>query len=305
MTIPSTRTNENGHIHISKKICTGCGLCVSGCPDRSLCMQNGKAAVAADPVFGCFACGHCMAVCPVEAIQVTGRTLSPTDIFPLPDRAASATYAQLLALMQQRRSVREFTNQPVSPEHIEQIVRVARSAPMGIPPSEVRLLILDSREKVRRFSQEACTLMEKATWMATPWFLALMRPLWGKEKDAMFRHFIGPLIKTYREHMREGLDVILYDAPLAMYFYGSPYSDADQMINATYAMLAGEALGLGSCMIGAVHPFLQFGPGAKQLRELYGIQHTSKTGLVVIFGHPKKRYLRGINRTLAAVHHVP
>ncbi|MFZ4465107.1 MAG: nitroreductase, partial [Bacteroidales bacterium] len=45
-----------------------------------------------------------------------------------------------------------------------------------------------------------------------------------------------------------------------LYFYGSPYADpADPLIAATYAMIAGESLCLGTCMIGAVHPFIQNG----------------------------------------------
>ena len=50
---------------------------------------------------------------------------------------------------------------------------------------------------------------------------------------------------------RQGVDWFFYDAPLALYFYASPYADpADPLIPATYAMLAGESLGLGTCMLG-------------------------------------------------------
>lgn len=304
MPVPSTRADENGHITINPEACCGCGICVSGCPDRSLLLEDGKAVVSSQSIFGCFACGYCMSVCPCCAIQVSGRGLSPADIFPLPSREAGADYTQLLSLMQRRRSVREFTDKAVSEEHIAAIIQAVETAPMGIPPSEVRLMILDNQEKVGRFSRDICAAMERGRWMTSPWFLSLMRPFWGKENDASFRRFIKPMLDTYIESRRQGRDLILYDAPLAMYFYGSPYSDADQMIAATYAMLAGEALGLGTCMIGAVHPFLQFGKAGALLRKKYGVQYKSKTGLVVIFGYPVASRRCGVRRALADVHRI-
>ena len=131
-----------------------------------------------------------------------------------------------------------------------------------------------------------------------------MRPFLGKEKHATFRYFIKPLIDAYREQRKKGVDAVLYDAPLALYFYGSSYPDSDQMIAATYAMLAGEALGLGTCMIGAVHPFLQIGEAGARVRKKYGIAYKSRDGLVVIFGYAKSSYRKGIHPTFADVHRV-
>ena len=302
MTIPSTRANENGRIIIDLEACCGCGLCVSGCSDGSLLLQNGKAAVSDRPIFGCFACGQCMAVCPNDAIAVSGRGLSPADVLPLPARESGADHTQLLALMLRRRSVRQFTDAPVSEEHIAKIVEAAQTAPMGIPPSEVRLLILAGREKVRRFSDDTYAIMKQNAWLTSSWALALLRPFLGKERHATFRHFIKPLVDAYREQREKGIDAVLYDAPLAIYFYGSPYSDSDQMIAATYAMLAGESLGLGTCMIGAVHPFLQIGEAGARVRKKYGITYKSRDGLVVIFGHAESSYRKSIHRTFAQVH---
>ncbi len=101
--------------------------------------------------------------------------------------------------------------------------------------------------------------------------------------------------------MEKGKNVVTYYAPLVMYFYGSPWCDpADPIIAATVAMYAGESLGLGTCMLGAVHPFLQ-NSGARRLREKYGIRYKSREGLLVIFGYPVFRYHKGIRRTFASV----
>jgi len=121
----------------------------------------------------------------------------------------------------------------------------------------------------------------------------------------MMHSFIKPAFDIYIDSMNKGDNWINYDAPLAMYFYGSPYSDpADPIIAATYAMLAGESLGLGTCMLGAIHPFIQNGKRARLFREKYGIKYPSREGLFVIFGYSDVIYKKGVKRTFADIHRV-
>ncbi len=102
--------------------------------------------------------------------------------------------------------------------------------------------------------------------------------------------------------MRKGINVVTYDAPLALYFYGSPYTDpADPIVAATYAMLAAESMGLGTCMLGAMHPFIQSGGKAKAFREKHGIKFKSREGVFVILGYPAVAYKKGIRRTFASI----
>ena len=96
--------------------------------------------------------------------------------------------------------------------------------------------------------------------------------------------------------------MINYDAPLSIYFYGSPYTDpVDPIIAATTAMYAAESLGLGACMLGAIHPFIQYGGKAKKFRKKYEIKYPSREGIFVIFGYPAVVYKNGLKRTFASV----
>lgn len=302
MAIPTTRTHVNGEIRIHREKCTGCGLCVSVCKDFSLKIEDRKVRAADNPCFGCIGCGHCMAICPSDAIEIHGRTLSPDDLFDLPDKEKAASYDALLALLQRRRSIREFEDKPVGNDLIQKILDAAQTAPMGLPPSDVNVLVLSSKEKVRAFAEDFCAYLEGMKWFVSDWFLSLMRPFWGKTNDDLFRGFVKPLFRVYTENMRAGINLVNYDAPLAMYFYGSPYSDpADPIVAATYSMIAGETLGLGTCMLGAVHPLIQKGKRAKQFREAHGIRYASQEGLFVIFGYPQVRYKKGVRRTFASI----
>jgi nitroreductase len=66
-------------------------------------------------------------------------------------------------------------------------------------------------------------------------------------------------------------------------------------------MIAAESLGLGTCMIGSIHPLIQNGGKAKLFREQHGIKYKSREGLFVIFGYPAVKYIKGIRRTFASI----
>ena len=302
MSIPTSRTEEAAIVTIDQEKCNGCGKCVAVCKDFEFELINGKASLVKKPLFGCIACGHCMAICPEEAILVTGRSLSPNDLFALSDQPPKPGYTALLQLLESRRSIREFKEQPVSRKVIDQIISAAQTAPMGIPPSDVNLLVLNNKEKVRQFSSDFCSLLDKNRWFVSGWFMALMTPFYDKKMMRFFKKFMRPVFDTYIGSMKKGIDVVTYDAPVAIYFYGSPYCDpADPIIAATYAMLAAESLGLGTCMLGAVHPFLQSGFGVKDFRNKYNIRFKSREGLILIMGYPRVKYTKGVRRTFANV----
>jgi ferredoxin len=304
MAIPTTRTKENATISIDTERCTGCGKCILVCKDFNFRLENDKAKISNTPVFGCIGCGHCMAICPADAIEITGREISKADLFELPSIKETANFEQLIALFRRRRSVREFQEQEISPEIIEKILGAASTAPMGLPPSDVNVLILDSKAKNRQFAADFCNYLNEMKWFVSGWFLTLMKPFWGKANDEMFNGFVKPLFDVYIKSMQAGINLVNYDAPLALYFYGSPYTDpADPIVAATAAMYAGESLGLGTCMLGGIHPLIQNGKKAKVFREKHGIQYPSREGLFVIFGYPAVHYKKGIRRTFASVTH--
>ena len=302
MAIPTSRTKQAGIITVDPEKCKGCGKCVAVCSDLSLAMHDGKAIPSGKGIFGCIGCGQCMAVCPDDAITISGRFISREDLLPLPGREQAAGFDSLLNLMLRRRSIRKFKRTNVDRALTDKVVEAARTAPMGLPPSDVNVRVFESAEKVRQFTEDFCVYLKKIRWISSPWFLAIMKPFWGKEADELFRNFMRPLMDKYISAMKEGENVVTYDAPAMLYFYGSPYSDpADPLIAATYAMLAAESLGLGTCMLGAIHPMIQSGGGARKFRETHGILCKSREGVFLIMGYPKAEFLKGIQRIFASV----
>ncbi|MGA2065225.1 MAG: nitroreductase family protein [Thermoguttaceae bacterium] len=292
---------EHGLPTIDAAACTGCGQCVRTCPDEVLVRENGKVTVGHGLLVGCIACGHCMAVCPSGAIRVSGRGMRPDDRIELPPADRRATADQLEALAASRRSMRRFQPRDVPREALERIVRVAATAPMGIPPHEVGIVVFPDRAKVQALAAEACETFERMGRFFRPIVLAMMRPFVGKHQYEAFRDFIRPLLLMLPRARRQGRDVFTYDAPAAMLFHIGPMGDpADCAIVATYAMLAAESLGLGSCMLGTSVALTR----DKRLKAKYGIPAENKVGVTLVLGYPAVEFRHGIRRRLASVEYA-
>lgn len=298
MAIKTSRTQETAEVRIDHSRCKACGLCAKVC-GMTLSMDGGKARIDQNKLFGCVGCAQCVAVCPEGCVTVTGRTLSEEDALQLPPAKERPSYESLHALLVARRSIRHYLDREVEAEKVAKLLEAAATAPMGLPPSDVSVLVFAGKEKVRQFAFDFVDFIAAKRWMFSPPVTFLLGPFIGRESADMMADFVRPYADLAIEGKKQGKDYVLYGAPLAMLFQASPYSDpADPHIAATYAMLAGEALGLGSCMIGAVAPMLKYAP---KIKAKYHIRPDMKSGLIVLFGYPAVRYVRGIRRSFANV----
>ncbi len=129
---------------INYETCTNCGLCAKVCGGRIIRQAGGRYEVHSYEDWGCFGCGNCMAVCPSRSITVEG--LSYDMFVPLEKRTVGFDpfYAALLS----RRSVRNYTKKPVARQTIESVIRAAATCPMGVPPTDVEVLVIDRRADI-------------------------------------------------------------------------------------------------------------------------------------------------------------
>ena len=279
--------------------CTVCGLCVEVCKGAPLYLAGDKVQVDQGRLYGCVGCGHCATVCPQGCITVSGRDLYPDDVVDLPPPELLASYDCLRALMATRRSVRDYCARDVEPELVKKIIDAASSAPMGIPPSEVGVLVLARREKVSEFKNDLLSVMRASRWLFSPLVLALLRPFMPRDSHAALKSFVTPAIDAYLEKDAEGVDWFFYDAPLALYFHASPVADpADPFIVATYAVLAAQSLGLASCMLGFPGQLLKY---SSKVKAKYHLPRRIQPGLAVVFGYPRFAHRRALVRRFAEV----
>lgn len=280
--------------------CSGCGVCASTCPLDVLTKTGGGISINNTNGFGCIACGQCMMACPSNSIDVCGRKLSITNLVALPAPELRATPDQLEALLLARRSIRKFTDEDVSRESLEQVISIAATAPMGIPPWEVGITVFHGRDKVSELARDTADAYAGfLRFFDNGAMKQLSRLFMKKAVWQQFQSFILPLGRILVDGRQNGRDYVLYNAPAALLFHVSPYADgADAFIACTYAMAAAEALGLGTCMIGCSAPMIG---RRKDLLKKYGVPEGHAPKIVLILGHHQRVHRKAIRRPFQSV----
>ena len=292
-----TLDGKDVKITVATGTCTVCGKCVQICPCEYLAVAAGQVAERKDPAMGCITCGQCAAICPTGAIQVEAEGLAYDDVFAFPP-GKMATHAELLRLMTNRRSIRQFLDKPVPEDVVDQILEAAQQAPAGLPPSTVRAFVVNGKEDVRALAFDFLDQVGKMSWMFSMAGIWVLRPFMSAKMHQEMREKIAPLYRGLLDGRQQGKDYLFYDASLVMIFTDSRDA-ADAVIACTYAMIAAESLGLGSCMIGTVTPMLPRVSAA--FKEMHGLTGTTQHGLAIVFGYPKVEFRRAVRRRFAGI----
>ena len=107
-------------VEINRNACTGCGQCISDCIANNLFLREGKAEVSGN----CILCGHCVAVCPLNAVSIPEYDMG--DVEELSQEQAGLDSDRLLKAIKYRRSVRRFKQKPVSSGDLDMLVQAGR-----------------------------------------------------------------------------------------------------------------------------------------------------------------------------------
>ncbi|ABQ26614.1 nitroreductase family protein [Geotalea uraniireducens] len=302
MGVISSLGDAPGNPVIDRNSCTACGACAAICPLEVLTQTATGIAIDNAAMFGCIACGQCMMVCPAHCISVTGRRLHPDDIVDLPMLESRADADQLAALLLARRSIRKFTGDDVPRLVIDQVLAVAATAPMGIPPWEVGVTVFHGRDKVAELARDTADsyrgflkLFDNAAMKQ------LSRLFMKKSVWQQFQSFILPLGRILVKGKERGTDYVFYNAPAALMFHSSPYCDsADAIIACTYAMIAAESLGLGTCMIGCSAPVVG---RRRDLLKKYGLPEGNSPKIILIMGYHASPHRKAIRRSFQSLNY--
>lgn len=284
---------------VDKEKCMRCGKCIKICTDYLKPDAQGfpYAQPVEDSFFGCIQCGSCMMICPKDAIEIKGEDIDKSHLRELNPNLPD--FDAINSLFLNRRSIRKYRDQEVSKEVIEKIINAAATAAVSIPPSEVKVLVVNGKDKVQELADDIVKEMKKFTKIMNPVVLGFFGLFMGKTNYRMFKEFVLPLCKETVEKREKGIDHLFYNAPAVMLFNSTELSDKeDQLIAATHATIAAESLGLGTCFIGSLGAIMQ---NNKKLRAKYGILPTDKVGSGFILGYPDIKYNKGFQRNFKEV----
>lgn len=260
--------------------CIGCGTCKSDCPTANIAIKDGKA------VHGkwCLECGHCTAVCPQKAVTLAGD-YDPAEILEYDDPKKFAVRPdQLLNFVKFRRSVRQYTDEPVSDADIAKILETGRYTQTGANTQTLRYIVL-TKDTLREITPMALkTLAEldvksvdkKA--MRVPYQYLDFRAIW---------------VNWYSFYQKKQRDLLFHGAPNALLVVSRTCNEVDGCFNAGHLELMINALGLGACLMGfGTFAFDQ----SPELKQRVRIQQGESVIFMMVFGHPKVKYLRTVNR---------
>ena len=268
------------------------------CPQHHLDLIEGQIQPIDDPLRECFACGHCMAVCPTQSIVTRGYDYNDFD--DLPDRLPSLD--DFLPLLKARRSMRQYQDKPVPKEMLERILDAASTAPMDLPPSNVEISVVQSREKIEQIRSLIMDSFKQWVYaFGNPLFTPMLRLSMSAAHLKEMKTVILPMVKKVLEGFKREKDYLTYGAPAMMIFSSTRESGLGEqncVIAETYATIAAEGIGLGSCIIGLIPPAIE---RSKELRSILEIKPNSRVYGCLILGWPRSTYNRSVPREFKSV----
>ena len=263
-------------INILQEKCIHCGACGRDCPVGVL-LNNGP-----DPAIlhGCLNCQHCLAVCPTGALICNG--VRAEECMPI---GALPSAGEMLNVLRQRRSIRQYQNVSVTVETLEQLKAALAWSPTGCNDHNLYFAIVERKEEMDFFRVNVNKMLRI---LYASGFIALFLP--------RFKRFLQDVIA--------GKDVIFRDAPhmiVAATPRKAPCKEADPWIALSYLDCYAQTLGLGTCWCGfAVHAF----KWNRKLRKRLGIPHGYQVGAVLLFGKSAVEYCRSTSPRNYSIYRV-
>lgn len=244
---------------INLEKCTNCKDCVNICVRRNYRVDE-EEQVIFDDSRDCILCGHCISVCPENAIIFEDMGDKAMEYEERQNPSELIPYNSLLQFLRTKRSVRKYKQDKLPKELIEKVLNTMRYAPTGTNRRTMSCHVISNEETIKALVDSIVEHRES-------------------EEE----------IKILRRLREKGIDTIFYDAPHVLILYSKyPWDSRNAAIAITYGMLSAHSLGLGTCWIGMAHGTLNENP--KILTEIAGIK--DQVLAVMTLGYPAVEYFR-------------
>jgi len=246
-------------IQINTEKCKKDKICIIECPFNILRENSdGFPEVIPEAKDLCMRCGHCLAVCPSDALTFDG--VAPESCEPALKEVAVDVPA-MEALLKNRRSVRVYKSKPVEREKVTHLMDMLRWAPTAKNLQPVHWVLVDDRDKIHE--------------------LAKMTVQWLNRNNAY------PGIVAAWE---TGEDMILRSAPLIAIAHTATDAlipVADCSIAVTSLELAATSYGIGSFWAGF---FMMAASRHPPIAQYLNLPESHAVYAALALGYPKFKY---------------
>lgn len=248
-------------IDIDRRRCNRDRLCVMDCPAHIIRMgADGYPEIAPGAEMACLECGHCLAVCPCDALTLRGLNGAACP----PDEADRMEFGKLAGLVRSRRSVRAFKKEPVDGRTLDKLFEAVRWAPSGGNQQPVQWLVIETPDALK-----------EASALVVDWARGI------------------PQLKEMAAAADAGHDIVLRGAPCLAVAYAKPgygSTPADCVIAVTTLELLATSLGLGACWAGFF--MMACGSGSEGLEKLLALPEGCRVFGALMLGYPRYGYSR-------------
>ena len=213
----------------------------------------------------CMNCGHCVAICPHDALRHTH--IAGTAIQP----SLAIDAAQAEQFLRSRRSVRRYHAKPVEKEKIQRLIEVARYAPSAGNSQTVEWIVISGRDRLQQIGS-----------LTVEWLRELI-----KNPHAVAA---APYLPAAVAAWDAGNDSILRGAPTLVAAIAPSYAGlgmVDLTLALSYLDVFAQTMGLGTCWAGLAAGAMANSPAVREAME---VPENYTHYYPVMLGYPAVRY---------------
>jgi nitroreductase len=218
----------------------------------------------------CIKCGHCVSVCPEEALRL--EWLGPEACQAM-RKEMLVTPEQAEQFLRGRRSIRTFKDKPVSRDILEKLIEIACSAPTAKNQQPWHWIVVEKSEEVRRLAGMV---------------VDAMRMLIRADPAAAETMGFPRVVASWDQ----GYDRICRDAPHLIVAHADrnwAFGPEDTALALSLLDLYATSIGLGACWAGYVYKTANSYP---PLFQALGLPADHLAFGAMMIGYPKFKYRR-------------
>ncbi len=274
-------------IEFNTTTCSKCGLCTKICPTKVFRATNGDDKVITHTE-ECVLCGQCMCGCPTNSIIHSGFN---SENFKRIKNKRPVIPELAFEFLSQRRSVRNYRQETPPAELLEEIVQIAGFAP-GSPHHRVgwvrEMTIVMGDDNMKIIRDITAEYIQKTIKLLNSWYLKTMAYFSELAKAGIG---VVPDLQMRLDQYRNEKDLIIYNAPAAIFFHAPKYSSTPQTDCDTALQLVqlyAESFGLATCWNGLIQGAAAGDhlTGFMKLSEFLRIPSQNKCYAAMTIGYP-------------------